>query len=621
MMRTEDGDLIYRCLNGESEAFGFLVDKYRESVYGLALAMLLNFDDADDVTQEVFITAYKKLRSLRRWDCFRLWLYSITRNACKMFIRSKSKKPDIKYLEDENLETLERPSIDSYRENSDRESLNESLREALNSLPEMYRQVLSLYYLSEMTSKEISESLVISPMTVLQRLNRARALLKREMFEMMTETFENHKLAGGFTFRILESIKRIKIQPMANTNGVPWGLPLATGIMFAILIINPNFNNPAQNNVSIGNLLSGESKVLEFGEIPVNITKIADKSVMSKATGNGDGINPTKIQNAMFMDPQGEGGTWARKADMPTERFAHCAGVVNGKIYIIGGHGNLADSGFTVEEYDPATDKWRTKKANIPAFRKSLTAGVVNGKIYAIGGKSEVAHVLSTVEEYDPVADIWTKKSNMSISREAFSTSVMNGKIYAIGGSNWENGLDSFSIVEEYDPATDKWIKKADMPIARCGLSTSVVNNKIYAIGGVTVDGNNLKYYSTVEEYDPATDKWIKKSDMPTARYSHSSSVVNGKIYVIGGANENNVLSTVEVYDPMTDNWTKISDMSTKRGYFSTSEINGKIYAIGGWDENNVLLSTVEEYTPEGWPFSVSPKGKLPTTWGAEKNK
>jgi RNA polymerase sigma-70 factor, ECF subfamily len=237
-MRTEDGDLIYRCLNGEPEAFGFLADKYKESVYGLSYAMLLNFDDAEDVTQEVFITAYKKLHSLKKWDSFRLWLYSITRNACKIFIRSKSKRPDKEYLEDKDTEILEKPSIDAYREDSDWKSLNDSLYEALNSLPEMYRQVLSLYYLSEMTSKEISESLVISPMTVLQRLNRARALLRKEMLEMMTETFENHKLAGGFTFRILESIKRIKIQPMTHANGVPWGLSLATGIMFAILGLN-----------------------------------------------------------------------------------------------------------------------------------------------------------------------------------------------------------------------------------------------------------------------------------------------------------------------------------------------------------------------------------------------
>ena len=73
-MRTEDGRLIRRCLDGEPEAFGFLVDRYRESVYAFAYSRLGNFHDAEDVTQEVFIKAYQKLRSLRRWDSFHAWI-------------------------------------------------------------------------------------------------------------------------------------------------------------------------------------------------------------------------------------------------------------------------------------------------------------------------------------------------------------------------------------------------------------------------------------------------------------------------------------------------------------------------------------------------------------------
>jgi hypothetical protein len=114
------------------------------------------------------------------------------------------------------------------------------------------------------------------------------------------------------------------------------------------------------------------------------------------------------------------------------------------------------------------------------------------------------------------------------------STSVVNGKIYAIGG--WCDGA-FHSTVEEYDPATDTWTKKADMPTARQWLSTSVVDGKIYAIGGKTL--------STVEEYDPATDTWMKKADMPTARLGLSTSVVNGRIYAIGASGG----SVVEEYD------------------------------------------------------------------------
>jgi hypothetical protein len=88
---------------------------------------------------------------------------------------------------------------------------------------------------------------------------------------------------------------------------------------------------------------------------------------------------------------------------------------------------------------------------------------------------------------------------------------------------------------------------------------------------------------------------------------------------------QGNGLSVVEEYDPATDTWTKKSDMPTARFALTSSAVNGKIYAIGGveaWAGVNLLgklLSTVEEYTPEDWQFAVSPHGKLPTTWGNKK--
>ncbi len=79
-MRTEDGYIIQQCLDGNAAAFGFLVDKYKRSVYALAYSEIRNFHDAQDITQEAFIKAYEKLGSLRRWDNFMGWLYRITAN-------------------------------------------------------------------------------------------------------------------------------------------------------------------------------------------------------------------------------------------------------------------------------------------------------------------------------------------------------------------------------------------------------------------------------------------------------------------------------------------------------------------------------------------------------------
>jgi len=167
----------------------------------------------------------------------------------------------------------------------------------------------------------------------------------------------------------------------------------------------------------------------------------------------------------------------------------------------------------------------------------------------------------------------------------------------------WSNSIkDSFlfimllllSITNTSLLAGDAWTRKSDMPTARFGLTSSVVNGKIYAIGGATGPGVNVR---TVEEYNPVTDTWTTKSNMPTSRWGLSiSSVVNGRIYVVGGSG-GPALSTVEEYNPLTDTWTRKADMPTARWALSTSAVNDKIYAIGG-ASNGVGLRTVEEYDP-----------------------
>jgi len=107
MIGTEDRYIIQKCLEGEKEAFGFLVDRYRESVYDLAYSKLRNCHDSEDVTQKVFIKAYQKLRTLKQWDNMHAWLYSITNNICKDWIKIRSKKPDRVFIEDQDPRKIE----------------------------------------------------------------------------------------------------------------------------------------------------------------------------------------------------------------------------------------------------------------------------------------------------------------------------------------------------------------------------------------------------------------------------------------------------------------------------------------------------------------------------------
>jgi len=109
------------------------------------------------------------------------------------------------------------------------------------------------------------------------------------------------------------------------------------------------------------------------------------------------------------------------------------------------------------------------------------------------------------------------------------------------------------------------------------------------------VSGNMIE----VEVYDPSTDTWEKKDDMPLPRTT-STCVANGKIYAVGGTNENSILSITQEYDPATDTWTRKADMPTARNTAITA-VNGKIYAIGGIIVSGgepLSVPTVEEYDP-----------------------
>ena len=278
-------------------------------------------------------------------------------------------------------------------------------------------------------------------------------------------------------------------------------------------------------------------------------------------------------------------GQWSQGADMPSARSWYCVGVVNGKIYTIGGIGD-GQLNNPVEEYDPTTDTWATK-STMPTRRGDLSGCAVNEKIYAIGGWDGTN--LSTVEEYDPAIDTWTTKAEMPSTRWGHATCAVNGKIYVIGGAAEWPFVEFRDSIVVYDPVTDKWTTGAPITTPRWGISCCVINEKIYAIGGTpaTADNRPAESFSTVEIYDPATDTWAERplKPMPTARWGLATAVVNGKIYAIGGGDvylPTEAYTTVEEYDPDSNTWSTKSPMPVGRIALVACSVDGKIYIPGG---------------------------------------
>ena len=128
-----------------------------------------------------------------------------------------------------------------------------------------------------------------------------------------------------------------------------------------------------------------------------------------------------------------------------------------------------------------------------------------------------------------------------------------------------------------------RWSKAAPFPVPEEELYASVINGKMYVLGGFGVGGNAP---GLVVEYDPVADRWTRKKDMPIKVHHQAQAPLNGKLYVFGGclkgiSGEAGVQNAWE-YDPGADAWRAIAQMPVKRCSAIAEAVAGKIYVIGG---------------------------------------
>ena len=305
--------------------------------------------------------------------------------------------------------------------------------------------------------------------------------------------------------------------------------------------------------------------------------------------------------------PEPDRGSWRTAAPMPTKRTEVAAAALDGKIYVVGGFekpslGNVMNFAITpsVEMYDPVTDRW-TPKAPLPVGLHHVGIGVVDRRLYVIGGYAKsgftVWNPVATVYAYDPAMDSWTERAPMPTARGALSVTEHEGKLYAIGGYDRKANT---SAVEVYDPARNVWTTGASLPTPRDHLATATVAGKVYAIGG-RANGDYFQNLAVVERYDPATDRWTRVSDLPTARSGITATAVESKIYVLGGEGAVGTFSQNEAYDPARDTWQTMASMPTARHGLGSAVIQGRIYVISGGPTPGGSFSDLNEvFTPPG---------------------
>ena len=234
-MQNNDAELIQQTLEGNQRAFSTLVRKYQKPVHALVWRKIGDFHIAEEITQDIFLNVYKKLRTLENPNLFAGWLYVSATRRCLAWL--KKKRIPMESLEIMSPGELEELAYAQYQVEQQEEGVNEQQREVvkrlLQKLPESERTVVTLHYLGEMTCEDISQFLGVSPNTVKSRLHRARKRLK-EAEHVVRENLEGFQFTTTLTENVLKEIARIK--PTAPSGSKPW-MPWAVAASTTALVI------------------------------------------------------------------------------------------------------------------------------------------------------------------------------------------------------------------------------------------------------------------------------------------------------------------------------------------------------------------------------------------------
>ena len=177
----DDKHIVAQARRGDLSAFEELVKRYEKRVYAVALRSSGSPEDAADITQEVFLKAWRSMESFRGDSGFATWLFRITMNLCVDHARHKQTQPQTQSLV-QGEEDEERPIPDSAptpEEHLDNSELGRELAAALDEVSDEHRRIVLLRDVSGMSYTEIAEVLEISEGTVKSRLSRARIALRK----------------------------------------------------------------------------------------------------------------------------------------------------------------------------------------------------------------------------------------------------------------------------------------------------------------------------------------------------------------------------------------------------------------------------------------------------------
>jgi RNA polymerase sigma-70 factor (ECF subfamily) len=185
-----DSEIISLVLKGDHNAYALLVERYKSYVFTLTFRFTKNREDAEEVSQDIFVKAYRSLADFKGTAKFSTWLYTIVNTTCITFLRKK--RLDVKSLDDERTFEVADNQDSGFRANQvEQKSRLNMVNQAIALLNPDDAGIITLFYKNEQSLEEISRILGVEVNTAKVRLHRARTRLKEKMERYFSEEIKD----------------------------------------------------------------------------------------------------------------------------------------------------------------------------------------------------------------------------------------------------------------------------------------------------------------------------------------------------------------------------------------------------------------------------------------------
>jgi hypothetical protein len=188
----------------------------------------------------------------------------------------------------------------------------------------------------------------------------------------------------------------------------------------------------------------------------------------------------------------------------------------------------------------------------------------------------------------------WSPVAGLRVPRDDFGTAVVGKSIWVLGGMTGDRGtrLDSIEVL---DTTRQRWrLADTRLPEALASFEAAAVGADIYVFGGLDRRTRPSDFAAVL---DTSTGRWHRLPPLPTARYSHTVTLHDGVIHVIGGEGQDGPVRQVDVFDPTTESWSRGAPMPQARGSHDAVSAGEVVYVLGGWIDGEPS-DVVQTYDP-----------------------